>query len=315
MEQQPEITAEKLCSRPLAAGIKSEASTAVTLEKKAAEPEAPITAEPPMEHWRRPWAFPYEMIGGLAVMVAGFGAATVPVPKYQPVAIGFGVLAVIVGMVGIVVAGKPGRGGRLVPISACAIGTGVISLAIIWPSLLALGPPLGDNVPRPFGRDVPAGGEMPVPSPDSMGPGVRDFRQGAIRVVIKSLSVDKVKFADNQTGDTTLQIALRVTNNSRDAALPYRGWSMPPRGEKSPAPALHDDHGKLLKQRMADSGKQVAGQVREVSVPAQGSVDDLLIFDAPGDTPLILRLDLPLSAIGGTGMVHIDFTGEAIKVH
>jgi hypothetical protein len=310
MEKQPEVTAQRLRSRPKSAVDTADAAPRPRQEAKKSEPAAP--AAPAMdEHWRRPWEFPYELIGGIGIICAGIGAAATPLPGYQNLAIGLGAAAVVIGIVGIIVTSKPNRGRKLVPAGACVVGAAVVALSFYWPHIRGLGPPLGDNVPRPFGRDIPAGGEAPTEPPDSGGPGLGSYRLGTIHIVVKSATVAPVKYVDGTTSEPALQIAIRLSNGSRDAPMTYRGWALPAEGQTTSLVVARDELDRLLRPRLAEAGKVVAGQVKETTVRPQGHVDDLLLFEAPNGDSATFRLSLPLAAVGGTGMAHL-FISKAV---
>ena len=66
----PEVTASKLKPPPVAA-----AAAATVLAAAKAEAEAlaslPAPARATSEEWRRPWLFPYELLGAVALVLAG----------------------------------------------------------------------------------------------------------------------------------------------------------------------------------------------------------------------------------------------------
>jgi len=310
---QPDVTAAKLRPPPAAAAAAATALAGVREQDQKRDPAAPAPVIAPPEEWRRPWLFPYELIGGLGLVCAGLGAGAAPVPGWQTIAMALAGIGLVLGVIGMVLARKPDRGGWLRPAAATVLGAVVLGLVLTRPDLLIGGPPLGDNTPRPFGREV-AVTEAPVaPAPtDASSPKIGVFSLGTTRITVVSAYTGPVKLSTGVTTERGLHVSLRIANDSHDHSLTYRGWSFPLAGDKSTGVSLKDDHDKSYKMRAIQPGAEVVGQVREATLRPQSEVDDLLVFEAPTSAITNLMLDLPLTSVGGTGMAHFVIPGLSV---
>jgi hypothetical protein len=312
MRVQPEVTAAKLRPPPAAATAAATVLAGVRQQEENRDPAAPPPVIAPPEEWRRPWLFPYELIGGVGLLCAGLGAGAAPLPGWQKIAAGLGGAGLVLGLIGCVVAKKPDRGGWLRPAAAVVIGAVVVVLALVWPDFLGGGPPLGDNTPRPFGRDVPpVEATPPAMSPEATKTSIGVFALGTTRITITSVYTAPIKVAGGTTAERGLYVALRIANDSHDT-VKYRSWSWPLPGDKSPGATLKDIHDKSYKLRTIQPGREVTGQVGEATLRPQSDVDDLLIFEAPASAITTMRLDLPLTSVGGTGTAHFVIPGLAV---
>lgn len=314
MANQPKVTAQQLRSPPTAATAAATVLATVHDEAKV-DPGTPPPVIAPLEEWRRPWIFPYELIGGLALLLAGLGMAASPLPECQTIAAVLGGSALVAGIAGCVVGGKPDRGGRLKPAVAGLIGGAVLAVAMLWPDLFGGGPPFGDNTPRPFGREVASErAEDAADAAEPIGPAVCTFRFGTLRVAVQTARAGTLKFTEGVAGppERGLQICLRIANGNTDSPLAYRGWSWPVPGDKSSVAALFDDGGKRYKLRVAGTGRDVAGQVREMSIPSHSRADDVLVFELPDTAVRSLRLELPLTAVGATGTARLEIPWSSV---
>jgi hypothetical protein len=283
------------------------------------EPGAPPALRTTAEDWRRPWLFPYESLGAIALVLGGVAMACAPLPGFQAIASTLGGLSFAIGIAGWIAAGKPDRGGRVIPAIALSLGLAVLLVATFWPNLLGGGPPLGDNTPRPFGRNVTVSADEVQPPNTEMNKGAISFaRMAGVRIEAVAAVVAPIKYASSGTAagvaDRALQIQLRVFNGSSDRPLKYHGWSYPMPGDNAPSTALQDNRGKAYALRSFPSGREVLGQVRETTIPPSGMVEDVLIFEVPDAGVSTYRLELPLAAIGGTGKTRLDIPGTAVVV-
>ncbi len=318
MVNPPEVKAANLRPPPTASATAAAVLAAARVEDEKPEPGAAPTARPAPqdEPWRRPLIFPYELIGGVALVLAGCAAACVPIPAFQTAAISLAGSAVVLGVVGWVVARKPDRGGRTRPAAGAALGAAVLLLVTFWPDLFAGGPPFGDNTPRPLGADaVTPGGEQPAEPPT--GASTPEFRLGALRIQVVKAEVAPVKFAGGPTTVTperALQITVRVLNGGRGRPIHYSGWSRMLPGEKTPPASLRDGRGKAYALRNYGAGRDVAGQLREARIPSNDRVEDVLVFEPPAVAVDSLRLELALTAVESTGRARLEIPGSLVTV-
>jgi hypothetical protein len=314
MEYPPVVTAEKLRPPPAAAEAAAAVLTAVHEEEKP-EPGAPATVKPSAETWRRPRVFPFELIGGVALVFAGAGVAFAPLPGFQAVSISLGGCAMAAGLAGWIVASKPERGGRLRPALAFALGGAVLIVTILWPGFLGGGPPLGDNTPRPLGRDVPALKVVePMGAASVLDSRALLLRSGSLRVQFLRVTTGPVRFVGREAADDSergVQVALRIWNGNPDRALRYSGWGRPVAGDQTCAAVLRDGNGKTYALREYSANRQVVGQVRDTTLPPLGQTDDVLVFEIPPAGVEAVALELPLAAVGGSGILQAGISLSA----
>jgi hypothetical protein len=271
---------------------------------------------PKDEPWRRPLVFPYELIGGVAIVLAGIATACAPVPAFQWAATALAGSAVVLGVVGWVVARKPDRGGRTRPALGAALGVAVLLLVTFWPDLLGGGPPFGDNTPRPLGGDAMTPGREELAEPPT-GASTPEFRLGALRIQVVKAEVAPVKFAGGPAAaapERALQITVRILNGGRGRPIRYSGWSRMLPGEKTPPASLRDGRGKAYPLRNYGAGRDVAGQLREARIPSNERVEDVLVFEPPAVAVDSLRLELALTGVESTGRARLEIPGSLVTV-
>jgi hypothetical protein len=313
MENPPEYSDRQLRPPPTAAVAAASVLTAVK-ERDEPEPDSPAPIKPLVETWRRPRLFPYELIGGVALVLAGGAAATAPIPGCQLISVACGGGAIVIGVTGWVLAAKPERGGRVRPAIAVVLGAVIALISAVWPGFVSWGPPLGDNTPRPFGRNPP---EVKVSDENETFDIRGTIRAGTVRVRLVSAVAGPVQFVGDAAPDPSqrgLQIKIHVMNGSPERSLNYFSWSRPLAGDHSTMALLRDSTGKAYQQRTFPPNRQVAGQVKELSLGHGGQTDDLLVFDVPANAGDNFGLELPLSAVGGTGILRLEIAGSTIIV-
>jgi HEAT repeat protein len=134
-------------------------------------------------------------------------------------------------------------------------------------------------------------------------------RLGDVRVTVNGAAVDYVtgmdKGAEFKSQEKLLAIKLRLDNVSETRKIEYVGWGGAVAAPGDELPRLTDEHGKGYRLVTFGGDRRVGGQVRSVSVGPRGTVNDILVFDAPADDAKVLKLDLSGRNFGGTG--HLGF--------
>jgi hypothetical protein len=327
MKNQPEVSA--VTARPSTAAAAAAVLAAAEAEEEsqpqpAVDPSSTATppprtrALPDPEPWRRPWMFPYELFGGVSLVLAAAGVACAPLRGCEGYAIGFGVLALGMGLCGFVVAGKPDRGGRVKPAVGACLGAAVLVVTLFWPGLIGGGPPFGENTPRPLGPNAPIPGAEDVAG-DKEAAGTRgaSYILGTVQVRVaaaESVPVKAVGRPSTLTPERLLQITLRVYNGSGDRPLTYYSWLEPMPGEKSCTTVLRDDRGKSYNLISHVSARPAPGRERGVKLQPGGRTDEVLTFEAPSGAGSKFVLELPLAAVGGTGTLRLEIPGSTITV-
>jgi hypothetical protein len=310
MESQPEVDGKNLRPPPTAATAAATVLASVKVDEQPEPGTPPLPVPMVTEEWRRPLLFPYELLGGAALVLAGIAIVAAVLPGLQTLAAACAGLAIAIGGAGLIAAAKPERGGRLKPAIAVALGGAILLVTTQWPNLLVSGPPLGNNAPHPLGADAPEpGGAKLSDSPPDMNLQARSYRSGALWLQVVSVTVGPVKFASGASpaeAERGLQIVLRVCNASTERPMRYLGWSRPISGDSNVTARLLDNHAKAYALRSFGSGKTVPDQVRNLTLAPVGRTDDLLVFEIPSVIDNPYTVELPLAAVGGTGTIRLD---------
>ncbi len=127
---------------------------------------------------------------------------------------------------------------------------------------------------------------------------------------VTGLSVDYVQiesFSSGKSQDKLLMISLELTNTSPAKIMNYRGWSAQWSDfTSSDRASLKDNIGNTYKRVHFGPGSRVDGQVTSnESIYPNKSLTDVLVFEPPTDACQYLVLELPASAVGGTGMFRL----------
>lgn len=321
MEQQPDVPAAP--ARSKAAAAAAAVLAAVDAEDQP-EPEGSPTQtgkpravrQPDPEPWRRPWAFPYELFGGGALVLAGAAMAFAALPGWQMQALVLAASAIALGATGFIVASKPDRGGRVRPVLGTALGAAVLVVSLVWPGFLGGGPPFGDNTPRPLGRNAPIpGGEQLTEDTDTGGSGKTVHQLGTLQVRVVTAESVPVKYINAPppgAPDRLLQVTVRVYNGSTERPVTYYSWSRPLPGEKSCTTVLRDDGGKEYTLAKFGTPRSTTAPEHGAPVAPGGRVEEVLTFEVPASVKSSFELQLPLAAIGGTGMLPLSIPANTI---
>ena len=151
-----------------------------------------------------------------------------------------------------------------------------------------------------------ARGSSPAAAVDEWTDAKSPVRQGSVTVQVTGVVIGMVPVksigGDMSTSkDQLCQISLRITNVDSARKIDYHGWQ----GNTFSSDAtLTDDLDNRYKGVSFGFGDKIVGQVRSESIYPGGSVDDLLVFEAPIDAAKYLNLELPASNFGGSGKVY-----------
>ncbi|MFQ5731362.1 MAG: hypothetical protein ACE5KM_05335 [Planctomycetaceae bacterium] len=135
-------------------------------------------------------------------------------------------------------------------------------------------------------------------------------RQGVVRVSVSKVSVGKVALKnlgqESESKDALLKIELKIENLSDAKKTTYKSWGSRFTDFSSEERArLTDNLGNKYTNSHFGFGATVVGQLKTESIYPVKSVTDVLVFEAPVQKATILKLELPASAFGGTGMLRM----------
>ena len=255
---------------------------------------------------------------GLAAFLLGalaLPAASLPWLRYAaiPLAVAGAALAVFA-----LVRGWPQQRSILVPAAGLAACLVCLVLAC-WSSLGRSGQ--GAAAQKDGQRVAPLRGGGPTKANVTAltSPWVDASRQavlhGDVRVRVVGVAVQKVPIQDDSgrrrwSQQRALLVGVRLSNVGVSQAIRYAGWSAAVTADDSPT--LRDHLGRTYPARTFAAGWTVVGQVRHAGLVPGKWTDDLLVFAAPPANVAFLRLTLPASAFGGTGLLQLELPRQMI---
>lgn len=140
-------------------------------------------------------------------------------------------------------------------------------------------------------------------------------QQDRVRVQVTAASVDGVQLKTPKKPATTkekyLLIDVRAQHVGAAGEFTYEGWGL---GDDKNQARLTDNTGRTYARKSFDPGVEVIGQNRGESVHPGRSAEDLLVFEAPPANVEYLRLELPASACGGTGVFRLTIPRSLIRL-
>jgi hypothetical protein len=261
---------------------------------------------------------------GLAALLVGVMALPLAwVPGVGPLGMAVAGGGVLLGVVGVIMAGLHRGEGLAFPIagwavSCVALGVGLAQhFGVFTPHVEPTNPPVVAVVepskppPEPAKpAEEPAAPAKELPWFDiSRNPyQVDDVRLRLGHVIVGR--VQQVLIERSETPDDCLGVQLRIENIGKTRKIDYRGWAT----SAASSIRLHDNFGNPYRRREPDLLSTFVGQVREPTAIHPGEhVDDLLVFEKPIPKISYLRLELPAAALGGTGTFRLHIPGSVIR--
>jgi len=153
--------------------------------------------------------------------------------------------------------------------------------------------------------------EAPKPK-DEWADAGNEVQQGDICIRVKSAKVDFVGltgYGGRETGasqEKFLQIALMIENRGDSVKINYEGWG----GRAFGGASVKDDLGNSYRGINFGFANKVVGQIKDESVYPGKIISDVLVFEEPIKKAKFLKLELPASALGGTGILRIKIPIE-----
>jgi hypothetical protein len=260
----------------------------------------------------RKWIEPVGLLALLLGAAALFCAAVSPLCVCV---IPASILAVLAGLMGAALVKTFERHRMLTPIAGISLGTLVVVTASVLPSLL--GPAYRsyrerDTYDPMTIRAVPLAGrgndEVPS-SPEWVEADRFALQQGRLRIHVASLVVgpvvppDKVKKNDKPKEKPPEFLVLRLRVNHIERTNDFTADPLTWTGSHGQKPllALLDNAGKAYAPR-ALPGIRTADEVRKSSLFPVAVVEEIYGFEPPPANVESLRLEVPASAWGGTGV-------------
>jgi hypothetical protein len=242
-----------------------------------------------------------------------------------------GLVGLALGVVGCLLSSAGPR--RLIlPIAGTAVSLPAVLVAAFLPHWLGLAPLWGSPKPPDFTKDAAislsgGGGLRRATGREIVWVDASHdaLVHGDVRLSVnKPVVVGPVNFVPVQGKQSPsargLVIGLRITNAGVARNVNYSNWGDSPRpqgnlflGPQQDGPVLRDNQGKAYAVKAFGAGWVVKGKAAAASIPPGKTLDDVLVFEAPPANIEFLRLELPASAVGAEGRLHIEIPRQMIE--
>ncbi len=140
---------------------------------------------------------------------------------------------------------------------------------------------------------------------------------GDVRVRLVSAAVGTVELKDSKgkkrPSEQCLILKVRVSNAGAERVVQFGSWYKPISLSEKGVPLLHDNQGRFYSLKAFPADVEVVGRVTQAALPPGKRVKDVLIF---GERPVrveFLRLELPASAFGSSGVIRMQISGRMIQ--
>jgi hypothetical protein len=291
----------------------------------------PESAPPPTEEDGDRPRRPLNPVAVLAFFLAGAGwlsaavASTFILDAAARLALVGAGLAVLVGLVGLLLARATRLGGFWLSLAATGASLPLLVLLLVRPAWLGIfaapAPPGNTTAVRtvviPVGKETPEAHSEEESEPEWVDVRGKELQQGDLRVRVVSLLTRFVELKQptpvKPPPRRFLVVGLRIFNVGVARRLHYQSWGEKANGTEDRQARLTDESGKSY-PLVNFAGAEVAGRVREKNLPPGTRVDDVLVFESPPNSVSSLRLELPAEAAGGSGTFKLRIPREAITV-
>jgi hypothetical protein len=265
---------------------------------------------------------------GISSLVLGILALLFAwIPLVGMVSIPLGGLGLLLGIAGGVVALLRRGSGVGFPIAGAAVSLLAIGVAVAWLGFIGRAvQAVGEEVraknatnQKMFTASDPSPGASPEAPPDSQAAQQAEWvdvtkgaaQQGDVRIWVPTVMVGDVPLRhlghSSISESKYLMIRLRIENASETRKIGYESWAANGRRLlQKHVPHLTDNFGNTYKPVTFGLTTEVEGQLEAESIYPGKYIDDLLVYEPPIDKAEYLRLELPASAFGGTGMIRLQ---------
>jgi hypothetical protein len=252
---------------------------------------------------------------GAAAVIAGVLAILLSLlPSTQDYILPSSIGGLVLGVVGLWLLGTMELA-SLPAAGLCACIPGML-LGVFWPDLLEL-PAGSSNTSRDLTlKAIPIDSSKKAYIPaayERLDASQWAFQQGDMRVTITGANVKPVQIKDMRgqvkSKEKSLEIQVRVQNVSNERSIPYVPWQSGPGINGSIF--LCDSNGKVYHLNRSAVGPFMMGMQKTVVGP-NGFVDDVIIFEPPGKSVVLFDLELPATAIDGSGRLKFEIPGSML---
>jgi hypothetical protein len=225
-------------------------------------------------------------------------------------------LALLTALVALVRAVTGSRFRPGLAVAAAVAGAGVVGAAWLSPGLL--GPTYRasrdrDPVDSQAARAVPRSGHKPaadLAEGDWADASRAAVQQGSVRVEVIDAAVGPAKTRAGP--QKCLRVRVRVHQVEGASDFAERRRERPAFGDDRARPTVTDDAGKVYEPRQAGAAAP-AEDVRKSSRFPVTVMEEEFLFEAPAAAPRPLRLEVPASAWGGSGVFRFTIPATMIR--
>ena len=138
----------------------------------------------------------------------------------------------------------------------------------------------------------------------------RPAQQGDVTVSVASATVERLKLTrggkESSSPNDNLVVRVQVLLIGTSRKIGFEPWSNANFGEVRNKPSLSDNSNTAYPLGLFEAGTQIVDHERPKSLYPKLYADDFLVFAAPRGSVDFLRLELPASAVGGSGMLRFQ---------
>jgi hypothetical protein len=259
------------------------------------------------------------------LLLASAALVTASIPYLRVLALPLSGLGIVIGLIALMSKAKVSAGSRKSE-TGLPLAGGVASLAVFLLTGFWLGqfekilgswrkPPIIEHKTVPLrGRVSASQGEQS--QADWVDAGKDAVQFGDVRVRLVSASIGSVELKDakgkKRLSEKCLILKVRVSNAGAERVVHFESWYKPPSHDENGVPVVNDNRDKSYSLKFFPVDAEVSGRVTQATLPPGKKVEDLLIFEGRPTPVEFLRLELPASAFGSSGVVRMQIPGRMI---
>jgi hypothetical protein len=302
----------------------SPANVAVALPPAAAPPkesvpasaveirlDVPLYTPPPEPAPAVPRKRPANLWGAFAFLCGSVAVLAVSVPPANVLVVPLSALGTLLGLIGLASLAWKSSGVHF-PVAGLVVSVSVGVFALFWPGVLGLpvhGPESAANMPTVVSLRHPNEKALAPREQAWADAGQQAVQQGDVRVRLESAVVKRVQLehagGKQLSSQKQLILRLRISNAGYSRILEYGGWD-------AAAARLTDRSGKEYRAQTFGPGFRIVGQLNHAALAPGKWAEEVLVFEAPPASAAALRLELSLTAFGGSGTLPLEIPRRLI---
>jgi hypothetical protein len=269
---------------------------------------------------------------GIAALILGIAACfTCWIPFVGLLSIPLSMIGLLLGLIGIIVAGISKKTGFSYPISGIIICFFAVLIALSSTKGCSTAIKESDQKKKSTKQVVIDAPSRPHVAPQKetteSNPELKStiewanaanaVRQGDVKIQILNVRVGKVELesimgsSQKSTADL-LSIEIEVTNLSQAKKIDFTTWRGGDFTLGADCASLKDENENNYK-RITFGASTPVGSIERESIYPQKAIRDVLIFEVPVDAAKTLRIEMPADNFGGEGKIRFEIPTETIR--